>query len=314
MGNRIKISPTFVPAPGATVTPNLIHRIIDEADVMVDTSGLQAGIGNIMTASNYTESAGTVQFNIDTAVCKLYHATACSEINVACDNFLTKAGLATWAPISAVSNVANVYKGQPAFFPKRIEPWGYHVGGDYNAGRYKLSGATGNPLTDSRSRFFFPFVTGDCKSRFPTFDAATKVVSNYTRFIEMEAMALFAQDSDTTKQFQSIEIVFKGPAEALVHASLSSSFNPNDLYAIYYCKEGSLDASMQDLCYQPVSWHGSAVTTYTRCQIPYGVIRKVHTSSGITMIQMQHARASGFSLPAQPYYVADIFFWGVPCL
>jgi hypothetical protein len=298
------------------MTAGAIHRIIDDATVSVDTAGLTAGDGTIMnTSSGYTNCASTVQWNPDTA-CKMVHCTAVSEIVIKPDSFLTKTGLATFATFSAASDVADVYKGMPAWFcklaPVRDWPDNANSAG-YSLGRYKIPHTT-PVLTDSRSRHVFPLVTGDPKPILETYAKQYKIngTALYTSLCNIEPLTLLAMDSEAHgAPLQNIEVVFTGPAEALLHASLSSSFNPNDLYCIYYAKEGTLTNDY--MLRQPVSWNGSAVTTYTRCHVPWGVVRQVYTSSGVTMIRNQQGKTD-YSLAAQPYYVADIFFWGMPCL
>jgi len=313
MGDRLRVSPGFVPAPGATVTPALLHRIVDDAVVSINTDGLSAGSGNIMAVTTYTLTAPSVQFNPDTA-CKMVHCTAVSELAIRPENLVTRSGLATYASFSAVSNVANTYKGLPGWFcrrtPSRNWPWDNAAG--YSLPKYKIPHSA-PAADDARSRFIFPIVTGDPKPLAATYADQYRFVAGntFTSPKSIDAMTIFAGDSSVGEdEIQNIEVIFNGPAEALVHASLSSSFNKNDLYGVYYSLEDTLTTCLMR---QPVSWCGSAITAATRCIIPWGVVRQVYTDSGVTMVQPPNG-SGDYALAAQPYYVADIFFWGMPCL
>lgn len=314
MGTRLSVTPGYVPAPGATMTAARIHQIVDEATVNINTDGLSAGTGNIMeAASGYTTTQPSIQFNINTA-CKIVHCSAVSEVVILPDSYIAHTGLATFATFSAVSSVANTYKGLPAWFCKRTpyRAWLWDNTAGYSLAKFKIP-HTGAALTDSRSHFVFPLVTGDPKPLEATYAAKYRFLAGntYTSPKALDAMAIFGGDSDPdVAGLQNIEVIFNGPAEALVHASLSSSFNKNDLYGVYYSLENTLTTCLMR---QPVSWCGSAVTTATRCIIPWGVIRQVYTSSGVTLVQPPNG-SGDYSLDPQPYYVADIFFWGMPCL
>ena len=164
--------------------------------------------------------------------------------------------------------------------------------------------ATPDSFSGSRAHHQFPLSTGDFRLMEPTFTKfmAASQVENKTVFRFHEGLALYADNSPTTladPQLCNMPVIYRGPAEALVHVSLSSTFSAGDLYAMYIAKENSLDASVNRALKFPVSWHGSHVTGQTRCQIPYGTIRKVYTASGVTMIQSQHTDAD-YSLAAQP--------------
>lgn len=313
MGDKLNIRGTFVPAPGYTLTAGAIHRIVDEAEVTVDTTGLVAGDGSIgVAASGYSEIPATLQWNPDTA-CKMVHASAASCINIMPDSFLTRTAVALYPTFSAASNVAHSYKGMPAFFCARtpVGAWP-HANGTIVGARHKMSHTPA--VSDARSGSVFPIVTGDCKPYLAKWADLWYAYSTSRPAIRhFDHMGIFAQDTDPTQhETQLTEVVISGPAQAMVHVSLSSTFNPNDLFCTYFAYESSIDASADYVMQQPVSWHGSSVTSETRCQIPIGVIRKVYTSSGATMVQMQHGQVSDYSLPAQPYYVADVWLWGQP--
>ena len=306
MGDRVSIRGTFLPSQGYTVTADALHRIVDEAVVEIDDNGLVAGDGTIMVAPTYTAVAATLQWNPDTA-CKMVHAEGSNEINISAENFLTKSALALYPTYSAASETAHSYKGMPAWFPARtpVREWVWD-NGTIPGGRHKTEHTPA--AGDARTGYVFPIVTGDPKPYLPTFATLFNQNStNRTCFRHYDPVGVFARDTDTEQHnTQLTEVIMSGPAQVMVHADLSSSFDPNDLYCMYYAVEGQL---AEHVIRQPVSWHGSSVTTATRCQIPWGVIRHVYTESGVTMVRAQQGDID-YTLDAQPYYVADVWLWG----
>lgn len=299
---ELNISPDYVPSPGTTITASVIHNIIDRA--LVTTSGSVPNTGPFDTVASYSLSYNaSVQFKEYSGL-KTGHVTDMSLSAVLYDNLFSKGGVAYFEPASAPSVANMIQKGMPAFVYPNPGPGAMLLGKKDRLTGKNSPGATTSSLDgDDRYRHVFPVVNGDLKAAQQ--DAVTISSYGINLFTSFVPFAL-ANQTTTAATLQPIEVVYKGPAEALVHASLSSTFDGNDLYCLYF-KAGD------PLVQYPVSWNGSNVSAAHFPHVPWGVIRKVYTSSGTTDV-VAHRADTSYSLSAQPYYVADVWFWGEPCL
>jgi len=300
---ELHISPSFVPEPGATIPPRSnIYNIIDEA--IVTATGSVANSSAFDTVSSYSLSYPmSVQYLRGDGV-KVGHATEMSLTSILYDNLFAKGGVAYWYPASAPAGANVIQKGMPAFLFTNPAPGASLLGVRDRLTAKNSPGATLTSLDGPDNyRHVFPVVNGDLKCVEQS--ALTMTSQGYNLFTSIIPFAL-CQGTTTTATLQPIEVVYKGPSEALVHASLSSSFDGNDLYCLYY-KAGN------PMLQFPVSWNGSNVSSAHFPHVPWGVIRKVYTESGVTNVA-HHRVSTDYSLAAQPYYVADVWFWGEPCL
>lgn len=295
---QLNIAANYVPSPGTTIVASVIHRIVDQATVTA--SGSVDNTGPFDVVSSYSLSyPGSIQF-VQNSGLKVGHATDMSLTPVLYDNLLAKGGVAYFHPASAPTMANTMYKGLPAFIYPNPGPGAGLLGYKDRTTAKNSPGATTDSLDgDARYRHAFPIVNGDLKR----VEQSGVTISTYgitvpTRFSPF----VMCNQTTTAATLQPIEVIFKGPSEALVHASLSSSFNKNDMFAL------RMSGSSPFMNY-PVSWDGTGDNEY----VPYGVIRDVYTASGVTNI-VHHRITDGYSLAAQPYYVARIFFWGEPCL
>ena len=300
---ELSIKPDFVPSPGATIPPRAnIHDIIDNA--IVTASGSIANTGPFDTVSSYSLSyAGSVQYLRGEGV-KVGHVTAMSLTGVLYDHLFTKGGVAYWSPGSAPSGARVIQRGMPAFLYPNPGP-GAHLF-DYEgrlAGKNSPGAADSTLDGDDRYRHIFPVVNGDLRAVEQS--AITMTSDGYQLLTNITPFAICRQTT-TTVTLQPIEVIFKGPAQALVHASLSRTFDGNDLYCLYY-KAGT------PVLQYPVSWNGSNISAAHFPHIPWGVIRRVYTESGVTEVT-HHRIDDNYTASAEPYYVADVWFWGEPCL
>jgi hypothetical protein len=298
----LNIAANYVPSPGTTVVASVIHRIIDGATVTAHGSADYVGPFDVVSSYSLAYPA-SIQFINNDGV-KVGHATDMSLSPVLFDNLFSKGGISYYEPASAPSGARMIQRGMPAFIYPNPGPGALLLGKkDRLTGKNSPGGTITSLDGDARYRHVFPVVNGDLKcveqSAVTISSCGLTVPTRFCPFV------LSAQTT-TAATLQPIEVTFKGPSEALVHASLSSTFNANDLYCMYF-KAGTPYMNF------PVSWNGSSVTAGERCHIPWGVIREVHTSSGVTNV-VNHRVNDSYSLAAQPYYVADIWFWGEPCL
>jgi hypothetical protein len=90
---------------------------------------------------------------------------------------------------------------------------------------------------------------------------------------------------------------------AMVHATLSNSLQPGDLYGI---------RKTTDLTWFPVSWNHTNPSEVTVTVWPLGIVRRVHLSSGVTAVPFITEHATSMTMVS--YYVADVFFGGTRIL
>jgi hypothetical protein len=102
-----------------------------------------------------------------------------------------------------------------------------------------------------------------------------------------------------------VPVVMYGMTEALVHAALSEGATlPGSVFELFY---HPTQRTMFPRC-----MHYTDYSAYTAVSWPLGICRRVYVESGITEIGMLSENMSGVSLV--PYYVAEVFLGGYPCL
>jgi hypothetical protein len=282
----MRVVPTFIPETGDTLSAAVLHRIVDEAIVQDIVLGAGGSTG-IIVASAYTAvlpslqllSGGNPQYVANSAVS--FHPASLSLGLGACNDMVVywdKAGGA---------GTQTVLPGWPVYLSWNTQTW-------------TLS--TGLQEITAAGQHYIPRVGADLRM----IDTAW-ALSGYNgirpigvNFINLKPVV--------NAGYGVVRTI--GMCDAFVHYSLSSSFSPGDLYAFYYNKT---DIGLSIPTSVPISWHGSRASGVTACQVPYGVIRQVYTTSGVTNIAPP-MESTTYSLGPQPFYVARIWFWGSPCL
>lgn len=101
-----------------------------------------------------------------------------------------------------------------------------------------------------------------------------------------------------------VNVVEHGFCDALVHSTFSNSFEPGDVYAVHYAEAQGWMV--------PVSMRYTDLSAFTITEIPLGVVRQVFTDSGTTLVPL----VTDDETPGDDaaWYVARVFFGGIPCL
>ncbi len=281
----MRIVPGYLPDTGATLTTALMHRIVDEATV---TLGVVAPVtvAGIVAGSSYTAVLPSLQvLNGNTAV--FVAETAASfypnslSVNIGAGNDMIVLWTKRSGPGTQVLPV-----GWPARIPRNDQVFA-------DSSTYKGTQIAGFN--------YIPWVTGDPRLTDPKWGFSTfDVLTGFPATINLQAI--------TNSGYGVVRTI--GMVDALVHYSLSSSFSPGDIYALYHSNS---DIGIAQPTVIPISWHASKYSGVTMPFVPYGLIRQVYTASGTTSIAMPQ-ESTAYSLGPQPFYVARVWFWGRPCL
>lgn len=328
----MRVVPTYLPDTGTELSPALIHRIVDEASVQ-DISFTVTTDAAIATGTAYTALVPSMQLLGDNVAVGVYHSAA------------------SFHPQSMYFGIGATTQEMPGWWNERQGAWPKVTGVSFNAvatgvtywyssdgqnwtsSASAVSGLTCASFT-SGSQFILagwpltiPFVdqaytvNATCKwiaDAFVVPDMSGDLRLNTTTWAyalggEGKALHTFDPIFINTMSVTATgytKVCTLGMVDAFVHYSLSSSFSPNDIYAFYY-STNALGVTMNSRV--PVSWDGKDSSNVTVSYLPYGLIRKVYTSSGVTTFNMPR-ESTAYSLGPQPFYVARIWFWGQPCL
>lgn len=277
----LRVTPSYLPSDGDAATAAVVHRIVDEATVEVP-SALLVGASDIMVVTTYTAAYPSLQ-SLGEAVSAFFHS-AVSAIGSAVELGPGRGVLSVWPTVASLPAGTVIPKGWPVYISRSAQ---------VNADRI------GDVGTLIAAMFRLPQVQCDPRCVYPHHATSTIGIAANDQFFLTKA-AVAANPA-------MVPLLYAGMGEALVHYSLSSSFSPNDLLALYHSSGLGIYTRI------PVSWHGSNNSGATLNHVPYGVIRQVFTDSGVTMISMPR-ESTAYSLAAQPFLVAQVWFWGQPCL
>lgn len=286
----MRVVPSFLLDTGATLSAAQVHAVVDNAEVYdlleedIDLS--QAGI---LVGTTYTAILPSAQVLSGEPVA-VFHTGA--SMYPASLYFGIAAGkhemAAHWHQRSG-PGVQSVPVGWPICIPHNDQVWGDSLL------------FQGQEIADYH---LVPYISADPRLVYPHWTSSTGggkgMLPGDPVFINMQAVTAIGYTKVLTLGF----------ADALVHYSLSSSFSPGDLYALYH-SDNAMGVSVKTRV--PISWHGSNHSGVTMSFLPYGLIRKVFTDSGVTNVAMP-VESTIYSLAAQPFFVARVWFWGSPSI
>ncbi len=275
------VVPGFIPSATEEMTQAKIHRIIDEAVITtVSEDAMSASLINdsLFPVANTQFTMAPVSLQLAPSDAAFYIHSGASVGSLFKRWGLSKVEIGITPALAYEMPPA----GWPCYIPSTMAGEAAYAGWSaYSLGCYD----------------FVPPLSGICKLRWtwhPTAADACHVNVPYP-------VVILNTGGGTAQQFR--EFVMYGFAQALVHATLSNSLNSGDCYAL---RNDVIGAA----AILPVCWNHTDSTSVTQWNMTYGLVRKVYASSGITMVTLP-----GIS-PAvvAPFYVAEIFFGGAPCL
>lgn len=284
----MRVVPSFLPDTGATLTTAIVHRIVDEASVEGLTDGMVFSTVGIVVGSAYTAVLPSLQFIGTEPKAVMHTAASFYPAQLAFGMLASRDMEGYWDKRSGAGN--------------QSIPVGWVVSVPHNDQVFADTPAfTGQRIAESH---WVPFISGDPRIVYPHWTSSTGggrgMLPGDPCFINLQAV--------TNNGYTRLCTI--GFCDALVHYSLSSSFSPGDIYALYHSNN---DIGIAQKTRVPISWHGSNTSGVTLAFLPYGLIRQVFTASGVTNIALPQ-ESTAYSLGPQPFYVARIWFWGQPCL
>lgn len=330
----MRVIPTYLPDTGTELSPALIHRIVDEASVQ-DISFVVTTDAAIATGTAYTALIPSMQLLADSNPVGVFHSAA------------------SFHPNSMYFGIGATTQEMPGWWDQRQGAWPKVTGVSFNAvatgvtywyssdGQNWTSSASAvSGLTCASFTSGSQYILAGWPLTIPfgdqtyTADATCKWIANSFVVPSMSgdprlftsSWAFLPDAAAAGKGLHSFDPAFintmsvtetgytkvcnLGMVDAFVHYSLSTSFSPNDIYALYH-SVNALGITLNSRI--PISWNGGNTSNVTASFLPYGLIRKVFTSSGVTLFTMPR-ESTAYSLGPQPFYVARIWFWGQPCL
>lgn len=325
----MRVVPTYLPDTGTELSPALIHRIVDEASVQ-DISFNVTQDAAIAEGTAYTALVPSMQLLGGQTPVGVYPSTMsfCAQnmyFGVGANQEMSgwwSQRQGAWPKVTGVSFNA-VATG--------VTYWYSSDGQNWTSSASAVSGLTCASFT-SGSQFILPGwpVSIPWLDQSYTVDASCKWITNsfvvpsisgdfrdYRNVINIPSGSgggllpgdpIFINTMAVTETGYT-KVCTLGMVHAFVHYSLSTSFSPNDIYALY----NSPNAIPGVKTRVPVSWDGVESSGVTLYMLPYGVIRQVYTSSGVTTFNTPR-ESTAYSIGPQSFYVASIWFWGRPCL
>lgn len=293
----MRVNPLYLPDPNATLSQAMVHRIIDDADVEVDVGDIDLSAANVIAigpdeSTAYTDLRPSLQARDQEF--GLFHVSGISLTGKVLDNVFRKQMNAYWRNPSDMTDT-KLLPGWPVYISRAYQTWADQT--DWLG--YSLA-----------VEWALPWVQADPTLNHTRWNNNSGGSNGNHRGIMARDVFLINDLNCTTATIALTTASFIGMTEALVHYSLSSSFNPGDLYALYHSDDA---LGVSRIMRIPVSWNGSNISGITFPFMPLGIIREVYTASGVTTIAVPFEQTVGSPPDAQPYYVAKIFFWGCVC-
>ncbi len=280
---KISLDSSFLPSPGATITPAFLHNMVDNCVInQLEASEYEAG-GTILAASPASGQHGFMVLSSQ----KLVWAP---HTNVSLEG-----GVRHWFGKSYPAWYFNLtgyqpYKGLPTLVP-----------GDLDRSRGGWSGAA-QTTWSAGGWWMLPRVTQDNRLWFHWWSESSGTPQPSSKFFSGYWGVM---DEENDAQNGLCKVLEHGFGQALVHASYSSNISSPGSYGLLY-NESSDD-------HFPVATIGfdaeneAATITY----MGLGHCRKVYVESGITLVPYIFENEA--SQTQVPYYVAEIFFGGFGC-
>ncbi len=288
---RITLPEEYMPSPGVTITATFLHNMVDQATLdQLEESEVIAG-GSIFASSPASGSYGYMVFaaNGETGEQQLVWAPRTEVSMTGMPHFLQK----TFPAYYFNDQGYQPYKGMACLVPHDLDDSRGNWAG-MDASQYSLG-----------PWWHLPRITQDnvCWFEWHSFTYPPKVARPQSKFVA----GVYGVVGETYPSSDCmVKVVEHGYCDALVHASYSSNLSGPAVYAILYngANNDHFPVSTQVL--------SPADEDTTISMLPLGVVRKVYTESGVTLLPYIFENES--SQTNVPYYVARIFFGGLGCV
>lgn len=274
---------SILPSPGTTMTPALLHALVDQASLTRFTSDDLTEVSGALRTS--TNVSGTHQFL--TALNDIVWYQNDTPVSLSGDGMRTLLGKADLVYYDSPHGHTPV-RGLPCMVP--------HFG-DHSRGSW-----SGWSCYSLAAQCYIPRITLDqiLQGEFHGFYSP-----NWYGDSVMWNGIHGVVDETVDASSGLVKMVTHGFARAFVHASLSNELTlPHTVYGIQW--------NQAHRSLMPVSMNYTDLSQVTMMEIPLGLVRKVYTESGITLVPMIYENE--VSATNCPYYVAEVFLGGFPCL
>jgi hypothetical protein len=285
---KLSYSLTNIPLNGATITPAVLHGMVDHLTFgsLGATEIISGGDGIHIGDTPATSPDAFVQI-IDK---ELYSRP---NTNVSLTSWPVRTGmgksfLAFWTNVGAPNTYAPT-KGMPCWTAD---------GGLHHCADFSL--ITGFSLT---SLWALPKVVMSQKQWGRWWDWYNVTNTFYPAGYNKGTL-WFLMDETISMDKGIVKCLDYGWGTAMVHATLSNSLVPGAIYGIRY--------NVTDQNWFPVSWDHTNPSEATLTVLPLGIVRRVHLTSGVTAVPYIIEQATSMTMVS--YYVADVFFGGVRVL
>lgn len=280
---RLTPSSDYLPAPGHTVTATYLHNLVDNAtlgqftaDDFSDAAGDGLLVGSNPTTTHYwLNQTDDVYAQVHSAV---------SLTNPGLRALLAKCDVVYFESAHGNQPYKGMMCGVPHVMDKSRGSWS-------SWSNYSLA-----------SHWYLPRASIDNITQGDFYVPA--VPSQYTGIYWTHVWGVV--DEDLGGSSGLLKMATYGFCQALVHASLSNELSlPGAIYGLAW--EGTTTDVLL-----PAAINYTDPSYYTLTAIPLGLVRKVYTESGITQVPMVYDNEA--SATNCPYYVAEVFLGGFPCL
>lgn len=285
---RITLPLAYQPHPGATITATLIHNMVDNA-VLDNLEQTETAVsGAVASASGASGAHSWVLYAPDVDGDRQLTWAPRTEISLTqTPHWLAK----TYAAYFFNDQGYVPYKGLPCLVPA-----------DYDSARGNWSGMAASTYSLG-GWWHLPRITLDNICWFQWHADYGGTVHPEQKYYP----GIWGVVAETSAGANSlVKVVEHGYCDALIHASLSSNLSGPGVYALQY---NFANNDQFPVATQTLAPTDEAVTI---TEMPLGLVRKVFTESGITLLPYVYENES--SATNVPYYVARVFFSGFGCL
>lgn len=273
----------ILPSPGTTMTALLLHNLVDQASLTsFTTDDFSDAGGSLLIGTNVSGTHALLTQLYDRA---WYQQD--TAVSVSGDGLRTLLGKADLAYYDSPHGHKPV-RGMPCLVP-------HH--GDHNRGSW-----SGWSCYSLAAQHYVPRITLDqvLQGEFHAY-LAPNWFGDQVAWRGVHGVV----DETVDASAGLVKMCHYGFCRAFVHASLSNEVSlPGAVYGIQW--------NQTDNTLMPVAISYTDPSQITITEVPLGLVRKVYTESGVTLVPMVYENEA--SATNCPYYVAEVFFGGFPCL